>query len=260
MNSMRRADQRVLSLQKALQARATKKTLKFWQAYLRGEARFRGVSMADIRTATHAWWKDEDLARLGSDSAIQLALRLIEQRHAEDKQAGILMLSELLLPHLSEKHLPLFEDLFTRGHISDWSVCDWFCIKVLARMMEQSPSPGRLARKLSQWRKSKPLWQRRAACVAFVPHARFGDKRIPGLSQLIITNAQALLLDPERFAQTGVGWVLRELSLSNRGLVVAFAETHLERMSRECIRSVTEKMPATARTRLLKLHSCRVVS
>ncbi|MGB0768661.1 MAG: DNA alkylation repair protein [Phycisphaeraceae bacterium] len=40
-------------------------------------------------------------------------------------------------------------------------------------------------------------------------------------------NADALVRDPERFAQTGVGWVMRELSLADRERVVAFAERGL---------------------------------
>jgi 3-methyladenine DNA glycosylase AlkD len=112
-----------------------------------------------------------------------------------------------------------------------------------------------MARALSAWRDAKPLWQRRAACVAFVNLARHGGRAVPGLPATILANAAALARDPSRFAQTGVGWVLRELSLHDPAAVVRFAERNLASLSREAIRSLAEKMPPGERRRLFRLHA-----
>lgn len=140
---------------------------------------------------------------------------------------------------------------------ADWNVCDWFCVKVLGRMTEYADEPLDLAKAISAWRTAKPLWQRRASSVAFVNHAKHGDSRIPGLSALILRNADALVRDPERFAQTGVVWVLRELSRAEQEAVIAFTERHVGRLSREGIWYIVEKIPATEKKRLLALHAQR---
>ena len=244
-------------LQAALDARSTEKSRAFWSRYLKGRAVFRGVPMTGVREVLAAWWDDEALGDLAVAAQTEAALRLFEEDPTEDKLAGVLALSEILLPHLSRKNLPAFARLFARGHIADWNLCDWFCVKVLGKMIEHADDPVDLAEAISAWRSSKPLWQRRAACVAFVNHARHGDERIAGLSALILRSADALVRDPERFAQTGVGWVLRELSLADRRAVVAFAEEHAGRLSREGMKYIVEKMPAAERKRLLALHSMR---
>jgi len=69
-----------------------------------------------------------------------------------------------------------------------------------------------------------------------------------------LRNADALVRDPERFAQTGVGWVLRELSLADRKIVAAFAEEHAGRLSAEGVKYIVEKMPAGEKKRLLARH------
>ena len=122
-------------------------------------------------------------------------------------------------------------------------------------MLEDAAEPGTLAAALADWSRARPLWQRRAACVAFVPHAEHGDGRIPDLPELVLAACERVVRDPERFAQTGVGWVLRELSLFDRPRVIAFADEHLDDLSREAARSIAEKMPARDRAALLARHA-----
>jgi len=251
------ACERLGRLQKNLDARATAKSRNFWQKYLKGRATFRGVPMNGIRETVHAWWRDEGLHNLSIATQKQIALRLFEEEHTEDKLAGVLAFSEILLPHLSKKDLPAFERLFASTHISDWNLCDWFCIKVLGKMVEQSPDSFSLAKTISAWRTSRPLWQRRASCVAFVNHAKHGDKVVPGLPDILIKNCEALVRDSERFAQTGAGWVLRELSLHDKPRVIQFAKNHAKLLSREGIKRIVEKMPADDKKRLLDFHDKR---
>jgi 3-methyladenine DNA glycosylase AlkD len=126
-----------------------------------------------------------------------------------------------------QKHLKgnaTFGRLFARGHIADRNVCDGFSVKVLGKMIMHAEEPLDLATAISAWRFTEPLWQRRAACMALVNYAKHGDARIPGLTSLILENAAARVRDPRRFAQTGVGWVLRELSLAEPKAGMAFAE------------------------------------
>ena len=248
---------RIARLQRALDERATEKSRAFWTRYLKGDAAFRGVPMKGVREATHTWWAEEGVASLEGDAQFAVALALFEQEFTEDKLAGVIALAELLLHDLRVAHLPALADLFEEGHISDWNLCDWFCVKVLGKMVEHAAEPLTMASAIAEWRNSKPLWQRRAACVAFVNHAKQGDTQIEGLTELILESADALVRDPERFAQTGVGWVLRELSLAELERVVAFTEEHAHRMTREALKSIVQKMPEAEQRRLATLHSAR---
>ena len=179
-------------LQQELDKRATDKSRTFWQKYLKGNATFRGVPMAGVREAVHAWWRDEDLHDQTPAAQKRVALRLFEEEHTEDKLAGVLALAEILLWHLSIRDLPAFARLFACGHIADWNLCDWFCVKVLGKMIENAKAPASLAATISAWRTSKPLWQRRASCVTFVNHAKHGEKAVPGLPDILLKNCGSL--------------------------------------------------------------------
>jgi 3-methyladenine DNA glycosylase AlkD len=62
------------------------------------------------------------------------------------------------------------------------------------------------------------------------------------------------LRSEERFAQTGVGWLLRELAAADRARVLAFTEAHLGEMSREAVRYVVERMPKDVQARVVSAH------
>lgn len=52
-----------------------------------------------------------------------------------------------------------------------------------------------------------------------------------------------------------MGWTLRELSIAEPARVATYAEAHMERLSREAIRSLTKKMSDGESARLLALHA-----
>jgi hypothetical protein len=122
-------------LQLRLSARATAARREWWTRYLKGSSSFRGVKMGDVRKALHAWFEEERVGEGLSDGRqTDLALMLLEEDHTVDKLAGVLFLQEILLPAGAldwRSDLPRFASLFDQGHISDWNVCDWFCVKVI---------------------------------------------------------------------------------------------------------------------------------
>ena len=61
----------------------------------------------------------------------------------------------------------------------------------------------------------------------------------------------------DRFAQTGTGWVLRELSHAEPRRVARFVERNLTRMSREAVRMSVAALGDTDRNRLLAAHGAR---
>jgi 3-methyladenine DNA glycosylase AlkD len=251
-----RLDGLIDRLRLRLNARATAATREWWDKYLRGAATFRGVKMGDVRTAVHAWFKEE---RLGEHLSVgqqkDLALMLFEEDYTEDKLAGVLFLQEILLPAGAldcYSDLPRFARLFDQGYIRDWNVCDWFCVKVLGPLVEEQGEA--CARAISEWREAESVWQRRASVVAFANLASKGDRNFPGFTEMVLDNCSHLLGSQERFAQTGVGWVLRELSRSDEDRVIGFVEENLERFSREGLKNATKHLPPEVAERLLKAH------
>jgi 3-methyladenine DNA glycosylase AlkD len=244
------------SLRLLLNAHATAATREWWTKYLKGAASFRGVKMADVRKAVHAWFREERLGEhLSVEQQKDLALMLLKEDYSEDKLAGILFLQEILLPQGAldwHSELPRFARLFDEGYISDWSTCDWFCVKVLGPLAEQQGEA--CARAISEWREAESVWQRRASAVSFANLAREGDQNFPGFTEMVLDNCSDLLGSREWFAQTGVGWVLRELSRSDQASVVRFVEANLGRFSREALKNATKYLPPEVKERLLQAH------
>ena len=69
-----------------------------------------------------------------------------------------------------------------------------------------------MAEAIAGWSEATPLWQRRAGAVALAPLAPKGDGNFPNFTRLALGVCAANVRDSERFLQTSVGWLLRELS------------------------------------------------
>jgi 3-methyladenine DNA glycosylase AlkD len=212
--------------------------------------------MADIRTAVHTWYQEDVKATLPSvNKQKELALELHRETYAEDKLAGALFLQEILLPAGAirwRKDLPQFARLFRDGSIADWNTCDWFCVKVLGPLAQQGGEP--CARAIAKWCTAKNLWQRRAAGVAFVNLAKHGNENFSGFTAMLLEVCAAPVKHPERFAQTGTGWVLRELGQAEAERVVRFIEDNISSFSAEGLRYALEKMPPQTKAQLTRLH------
>ena len=106
-------------------------------------------------------------------------------------------------------------------------------------------------------RSAENLWQRRAAVVAFVNLARRGDTNFPGFIDMVLITCAALVRAPERCAQTGAGWGLRELAHAAPGRVVEFVDAHLAQFSPEALQSAIQKLPDDVKDRLTRSHTDR---
>jgi 3-methyladenine DNA glycosylase AlkD len=245
----------VTKLQRRLDAVAVPATRVWWEKYMRGTAAFRGVKMADIRSCVHSWWDaDVAAAKIGdADAHKGVALELMRERMSEDKLAGVVTLAERLRDSLRETDLPRFQALFDEGHLADWNVVDWLCVKVLGPLAQRSEA---LARGVAGWKRGSTIWQRRAASVSFVYLAARGDANFSGFTEMLVNVCETTIKSSERFAQTGVGWPLRELASNpaSHPAVVDFVRRNVAHMSRECLQSTVKKMPANLQRELAALH------
>jgi hypothetical protein len=217
-------------------------------------ARASGSPAVRARTCVRGWWDDHGLAEHPAAVGKRIAVALLEQPSVEAKLAGITLLHETLGAQLRATDLPAFGGLFARGHLADARLVDRFCVKVLATLLARAPDRREAARTIVQWRGSETMWQRRAACVAFTQLAAAGDAALPGLADSILVVCATVVWSHERFDQTAVGWLLRELSRAEPVRVVGFFRKHALLMSKECARLAVAKYPVELRVELLAHH------
>ncbi len=98
----------------------------------------------------------------------------------------------------------MLRGLLADGHLADRNSCDWFCVKVIGRMLKHREDPQRLADELITWTTSDDLWVKRAGLVAFVNLAPAGDAAFDGLTRRLLEGARRID-DERRFSQTSVG-------------------------------------------------------
>ncbi|HET9494975.1 MAG TPA: DNA alkylation repair protein [Chloroflexia bacterium] len=239
-------------LQERLDSRNDAKTRAWWEAYMKGVIPFRGVKMEAIRQELHAWLAAEGIAQLLSgEEQKALALSLFRESCSEDKLAGVLYFAEVLVPcGLVDwrADLPRLGALFVEGHIYEWGTCDWLCVKVLGPLAAREGPE--CARAISEWRRADNMWQRRAAGVAFVNLAPRGEANFPGFTDMLLETCAATVRDPQRFAQTGTGWVLRELSRAEPERVAAFVSDNIGYLSREAFNYATARLPDEVKSAL----------
>lgn len=230
----------VATLQHQLDAHSIEAKRQWWNRYLKGAIDFRGVPMATIRSLVRDW--------LPEHSHVDLACRLIQEPLGEDKLAGVLVLAEHVVPSGHPSGSELLEcvaALFDSGCIADWNTCDWFCVKFMHGLLVREGA--NLAPSVLAWTEAPVLWRRRAALVSFVNLAPRGDKNWPGFTDSLLDACSRNVPDLARFTQTGIGWVLRELSKAEPQRVSAFVDTHA--LSREARRMALAKIEGRARAR-----------
>ena len=242
-------------LKKRLQSRIAKfadEKRKLWfENYIKHGTKYRGVEIPTIRTELKAWSKDEDIDKLPLDTQLDLALSFFEEDYAEDKLAGILFLQLYLYDKFDYEDLLLrFESIFENGYIYDWSVCDWFCTRVLRQMIKTN---GReCAEAISKWNTSKNVWQARCSVVAFTTLTK--DNQYTSL--LLKSNAK-LIKREERFAKTAVGWILRELSKVDKQIVVNFIAEYRPYFSRESHENAIKYFDKDEKKKMRELFASR---
>jgi len=233
-------------LQQALQCHADPARKAWWEKYVNGGDPFMGIRMADIRKVLHQWYKQSVRENLGDLAQLELALSLFDAQYTEEKLAGILFLQEILLPSgviTHERDIDRFAALFTSGSITDWNVCDWFCVKVLGPLIREA-GPD-CADRISKWRDADNLWQARASLVPFVKVAKEC-----AYYPIIELSCGVLIRREERFAKTAVGWILREISKCDDAFVRRIIEENLKHFSAESLKNATSYFSRETRDHL----------
>ncbi|PSC71345.1 DNA alkylation repair enzyme [Micractinium conductrix] len=163
--------------------------------------------------------------------------------------------------HTWREELAELRGLYTAGHVFAWSICDSICGRLLGPLIKQllkgpAPAEGQAcARAVMGWCREEALWLRRSSVVAFVTLARLPDEQVfPGFRAALLDTLAVTVKGQERFAQTGTGWVLREVGKGDAGQLLQFVEANLPYFNAEGLRYALEKQPTAVRRRLYAAH------
>ncbi|MDQ4131699.1 MAG: DNA alkylation repair protein [Actinomycetota bacterium] len=229
------------TLDRLLSQAADEATRDHWERYMKGAAMFRGVPMPGIRAAVKRVWTDEGLAAWATEDLLTLAHQWFGARPSEDKLAAVLLLAEHVAPRLALVHVPALARPLAVGHVADWNVCDWYATKALHAFLAGADDLLDRAVAVAAWSGAAGLWQRRAGVVAFAKLAPRAADLFDGFVPLVLDACARNLVSDDRFAHTGPGWFLRELSRSVPDAVAAFVEAHPE-LSPEARRMATARL------------------
>jgi len=209
--------------------------------------------MAIIRKCLHKWHTENIEGVLSLEQQLDLSLALIKEKYTEDKLAGTIFLHEILIPKEAikpKRDIKRLAGLFSNGHIYDWNVCDWFCMKVLGELIVRDGKGW--AGPIYKWNSAPNLWQARASVVAFV---RVSENR--DYYNMIEKSCSNLIKREERFSKTAIGWILREISKHESKLVKQFIERNMSHFSIESLRNALKYSAKDERNYYLDLFKSK---
>lgn len=247
--SMEEASLLQADLERRIRIRADASYARWLSQYLRYATPVLGVRMGSIRAAVGEWADSNGLGELSKcDPRLfkEIALQMLRTRAEEHKLAGVLLLHERAQPAgvVDHRDLPMLAKQFDEGHVADWNVCDWLCVKVLARMVEQHGEAA--IQGIAAWRDAKNVWRARAGVVGLLGVVK--EERVT-----VLEGCRVLARREERFAKTAVGWALREIAKTSKEAIFAFLDEHAAMLSVESVRNATKACSKGERDKYLNM-------
>ena len=221
---------RIAQLESRLIAVADDEKQRWWTNYVKG-AQFLGVPMAQVRSIAREWYREVD-----SGDPVGLCIQLGGHPISEMKLSGIAIMEHELIPEgrMDVNYLPNVREALAAGSYDDWNTCDWLCVKVIGKVV--TGATRQQHDDVLEWTSSDVLWEKRAGLVGFVNLLSHSEPS-PGFDGAFLSAASNVVVDDRRFAQTAVGWTLRELSHRAPDRVAAFLAEHSTLMSAEGLAS-----------------------
>ena len=214
-----------------LQERSEPQKADWWNRYMKGEIRFVGAGIPEIRKLLLEMNKSQELDQLPLNRQVGLVNGLMRSALAEHKLAAILYVQLFWLGKYKNTFLlGIISDWFDDRYIYDWNTTDWLCVKVLAPMVDSGDE--KVLWVLKQWNRNPYLWKARASLVPFA-----ASRKIQEHGKIVERFSDFLIRREERFAKTAVGWVMREYSKNDEALVLDFLSRHVKHTTWEVKRN-----------------------
>lgn len=205
-----------------LEIRSVPQKAERWNNYLKGEIRFLGISIPEIREFLLDRNEVYGLDQLPMNQQVSMVNGLMRSHFAEHKLTAILYVQLFWLEnHKRSFLLNLFADWFDQRYIFDWNTTDWLSTRLITPLLDSGDE--KVLWELKKWNRDPYLWKARASLVPFA-HA----KHLKDHARTVEQFADILIRREERFAKTAVGWVLREYSRLDEEFVLDFLSRHVK--------------------------------
>jgi 3-methyladenine DNA glycosylase AlkD len=203
---------------------------KWLENYVKHDIKSRGVGIPQIRSIVQSVYKQNKLNVLPLSNQKIILDELMKQDYAEDKLAAIIYVQLYLKDADVKFQLSMISNWFDKKWIYDWNVCDWLCVRLLSPLVDKYPKQTIV--ELKKWNNDKYLWKARASLVPFAQCKTLKE-------HLITVNKFSVFLikREERFCKTSVGWVLREISKSDKNYVLKFLEVYRQIITPEVVKN-----------------------
>jgi 3-methyladenine DNA glycosylase AlkD len=229
------------SIRSELRSNIDPKAKESFQRFFKEKVRFYGIRTAAVRTIARKYWKD--VSELKKKTIFAFCEELLASGFMEEA-----FVVSFWLPKYAgcfeKKDLKIFER-WIDAYIDNWAKCDGFCNHAIGDFIERFPES---IVQIKKWTKSKSRWMKRAAAVSFIVPAKRGKHL-----GTVFAIADMLLLDGDDMVQKGYGWLLKEASRKHRQEVFLYVMEHKTVMPRTALRYAVELMPASMRSRAMKI-------
>jgi 3-methyladenine DNA glycosylase AlkD len=207
-----------------------KNRARWLENYVKHDIKSRGVGIPQIRSIVQSVYKQNKLNELSLSNQKKFLDELMKQDYTEDKLAAIIYVQLYLKDADVKFQLSMISNWFDKRWIYDWNVCDWLCVRLLSPLVDKYPK--QTIAELKKWNKDNYLWKARASLVPFAQ-----CKTLKEHTDLVDGFSVVLIKREERFCKTAVGWVLRELSKSDKIYVENFLKVHRQFTTQEVIKN-----------------------
>ncbi|MDF1574048.1 MAG: DNA alkylation repair protein [Bacteroidales bacterium] len=219
------------TLVQELEERSVPLKADWWNRYMKGEIRFVGTSIPEIRKLLLEKNSREKLDQLPMNQQVSMVNALMRSQLGEHKLAAILYIQLFWLGKQKNSFLlSLISDWFDERYIHDWNTTDWLSLKVLTCLIDSGDE--QVIWTLKRWNRDPYLWKARASLVPFSQ-----VKNLGAYSKTIKRFADIMIRREERFAKTAVGWVMREYSRLDEAFVLEFFSSHVKHTTWEVKRN-----------------------
>lgn len=236
----------IFKLAEAGRKKATDKHTKNVQLY-------QGVKTEDLKEIIFPKVWDDFLGGMSENDKKEVAHALLSQDHCEERLMGLFIFDKM--PKMIYKHdIVRIENLFKEGKLVGWGCSDGVSSYVFKHWVTGNMDN---ARYICEWRNSDCLWLQRASCVTFINLAKYGDNtpNFPGFMKMLDQVCEKTIQNPERFAQLGTGWLLRNIGSVDKKQLFAFLERNIGYFSREGLSYAIEKLTPVERKKYKSLRN-----
>ncbi|ACA86308.1 DNA alkylation repair enzyme [Shewanella woodyi ATCC 51908] len=161
------------------------------------------------------------------------------------------LIEKLVKRHFDDNLLVRFQ-YWLENYANNWALVDDLCIKAIYNYLYARPH---LIEKTQLWARSEVSWCRRASNVVWVKfiYRKMGKQVYRLNPELVFSNCDLHIHDPDEFVQKSVGWLLKVTTPHHHDAVVNYIKTNIASMQKSTVRYALEKVPKETRDEIMRL-------